>query len=204
METLDDLKIELESILNIYVNAKIFFQDAEYLHNPDTEKEKKTADRSFFIRRARIAAWRSAIIELCKLYQESRNENYNLIKLLNSLILDYESTEWKRKITKKTIEGFLKEINKPQIQTIRNNIKTMRDTEIAHTDRQKDSENKKIAIAFKEIRVLMELTEKIIQELKSNFFNTHQIFDMPESEKAGGILNIIGKYWELRHEGIIH
>jgi len=80
----------------------------------------------------------------------------------------------------------------------------MRDTEIAHTDRQKDSENKKIAIAFKEIRVLMELTEKIIQELKSNFFNTHQIFDMPESEKAGGILNIIGKYWELRHEGIIH
>jgi len=67
METLDDLKIELESILNIYVNAKIFFQDAEYLHNPDTEKEKKTADRSFFIRRARIAAWRSAIIELCKL-----------------------------------------------------------------------------------------------------------------------------------------
>lgn len=95
MRTLDDLKIELESILNIYINAKIFFQDTEYFYQPDTEKEKKTADRNFFIRRTRIAAWRSTILEFCKLYQESKNENYNLIKFLNSLILDYESRGWK-------------------------------------------------------------------------------------------------------------
>ncbi len=55
METTKELRSELKSILNIYINAKLFFQDAEYLYSPDTVEEKVVANNNSFIRRTRIS-----------------------------------------------------------------------------------------------------------------------------------------------------
>jgi len=199
-EQMDKFKEELDSILNIYVNAKLFFQDAEYLYNPDTEEEKKLANDNFFIRRTRIAAWRSTILELCKLFNESKNEHFNLLTFLNTFLLDYDKVDWKHNIPKDKIDSFVKKLNTHRIKSIRNNLKTLRDTGVAHTDKKNEKENEKIIVTFKELKELLNLTEIIIQELKHGYLDTHVDFLMPEGEKAGGVLKMIDKYWKIRQQ----
>lgn len=191
IKSVSELKIKLKSILDIYSNAKLFFQDTEYLFSPDTLEEKKIADNNFFIRRTRISAWRSTVLELCKLYHESNNENYNLIAFLEDLLSNYDNLEWKQKINRNKICEFIKEIKTPQIKSIRDDLKTLRDEEIAHTDEKNNLENKKAKVTFDEIGDILDLTERIIQESMNIYIEISQSFKIRGSEKAGGILNIL-------------
>lgn len=198
METVDDLRKELKTILNIYLNAKVFFLDTEYLYNPNTDEERDVINRNLFLRRTRISAWRSSVLELCKLFQENKNEHYNLIGFLEKLKINHSDSEWKKKMPLDKIINFLENINNPKLSSIRKKLKILRDEEIAHTDRN----SKQIVITFSDIKILLRLSEKIIIELKKYYLDTTLELELPESEKAGDILNIIYQYEKSRSEKI--
>jgi len=194
MKSIEELNNKLETILLLYINAKVFYLDAYYLYNAETVEEKKVAHFNEFIYRSRIAIWRSAILDLSKLFIKSKNEHFNLIDFLKSLISDYEDNEWKHKFPKPDLNKWLGKIEEPEILKIRENLKTNRDKRIAHNDKG----DEEIRMTFKELRPLLDIAEKLIHDLYSKFFDTEQEFEVKGSDKADNILRIIIEWNEYR------
>lgn len=191
MELTTELKERITVIKQIYFNAKAFFTDAEYLYYPDTENERKVANETSFIRRVRIACWRSVVLELCKLYIDKDNEHYNLLRLFRNLKTKYDHLSKQNNVSEDDIEKWTLMISRYKVVDTVQRLKALRDKQIAHTDRNTKSENNHVTVTFKEIKEIFSITESVLFEIISLYFDTHQIFELPDCEKAGNILNII-------------
>lgn len=182
------LETELENILLIHFDAKYYFEDVEYLSNPDTNEER-IASNNVFVRRIRKAFWRLGIIEIAKLFQKSKNQHYNLLNYLEELINNYENYTWIQNLPKKNLQDWQTKLNSKRIKNIRNNISIQRNKYFAHTNRNPSRKFENVLLEFIEITELLKLTELIIFEIKINCLSVHPDFEVTGMEKAGNILN---------------
>jgi len=188
MKTIEFFESELEDILNIHFNAKYYFKDIEYINKPDTVAEAVIANSTFYITRLVNAFWRLGIIEISKLFQKSKNQHYNLIDYLEELIANYEEYVWIHNLPKEKLCEWLDSISGKEIKIIRDKIKIQRDNYFAHTDKNPTVRLWNVKLAIKEINSLLEITEKIIFELKLNCLHVHSDLEVGGMGKAGHIL----------------
>jgi hypothetical protein len=198
LSTKDYFEKELENILQIHFDAKYYFKDVKYLNNPETSGEGLAATENFIIRRIRVAFWRLGIIEIAKLFQKSRNQHYNLLDYIESIIFGYENYYWIQNIKKEKLEEWLTKLDSERIKTIRYKISVQRNNYFVHTDKKLHRELCSVQLSIDDIDELLKLTETIIFELKVNCLSVHTDFEVTGMEKAGNILNAFATLKEKR------
>jgi hypothetical protein len=198
LKTKDYFEKELENILDIHFDAKYYLEDVKYLNNPGTDEECIAAVDNFIIKRIRIAFWRLCIIEIAKLFQKSKNQHFNLLDYIESLIIGYDNYSWIQGITKDKLEEWLKILNSPRIISIRDKISVQRDNYFAHTDKNPYKNLESVQLSFDEVYELLNLTESIVFELKINCLNIHIDFEITGMEHAGNILKAFAALKEKR------
>lgn len=168
METKKEvLKKSIWNIWKILTISKECFEYALYLYKPETEDEAEYLNKSRNFTFIRHILWRMTIIELSKLFSNSKNrDKYNLNDFINRLkrnqyfgdigILEEKIENW---------EKILQDNEK-----LINDILILRDKVYAHTDSGRDHEL--IAISFQEIEILINLSEEIIIEIYSVAFDS--------------------------------
>jgi hypothetical protein len=162
------LKESIWSIWEILTISKECFEYALYFHKPETEDESEYLNKSKDFKFIRHILWRMTIIELSKLFSNSKNrDKYNLNHFINNLkrnqyfgdigILEEKIQKWEKILqdNQKLIEDVL----------------ILRDKVYAHTDPKKD-DFKLIDISFQEIEILINLSEEIIVEIYSVAFDS--------------------------------
>jgi len=194
---------ELETILFIHFDAKYYFRDVEYLTKPETSEEK-VSSQNWTIGRIKKAFWRLGIIEMAKLFQDSRNQHFNLIDYLENLLENYTEYDWINNLPKFKIQNWLEKLNSINFLSIRERISIQRDNYFAHTDRNPKQELTDSQITFEEINSLLNLTEEIIFKLNEFCLNTHIDLEIDGMEKAGNLLEMISIYSKHRELEIIN
>lgn len=151
IRTKDYFEKELENILQIHFDAKYYFKDVKYLNNPETSGEGLAAVDNFIIRRICIAFWRLGIIEIAKLFLKSRNQHYNLLYYIESIIFGYENYSWIRNIKKEKLEEWQTKLNSERIKSIRDKISVQRNNYFAHTDKNPHRELSSVQLSFDDV-----------------------------------------------------
>lgn len=198
IKTKEFFESELERILNIHFDAKYYFKDVLYLHNPETAEERIATSDNFIIRRIRIAFWRIGIIEIAKLFQKSKNQHYNLIDYIGNLTENYSHYSWLSDLPQSKLDEWLISLNSTSIKSIRDRVCIQRDNYFAHTDKNPGVELSEAQISFEEINSLIELTESIMFDIKYYCFKTHSDFEVTGLEHAGDILLAFASLKEKR------
>ena len=198
-EILKELKTEIDSISIILTTSIQSLDYSFYLHSPKSKSESSYIEKSFFFKFTRHTYWRISIIELAKLVSKSRNQHFNIFKLLNNLKkigdygkLDFSQTkiqEWEKKL--KLNAHILKEI-----ENLRNKI-------YSHTDADK---NKYInsEITFEEIRKIQGIVKKIIIKISKDLLKAHLVVEsLMKVDENFKIIKILAENNENRKQKII-
>lgn len=162
-----ELKDNILRIWEILTISKECFGYAFYFHKPETEDESEYLHKSKDFIFIRHVLWRMTIIELSKLFSNSKNrDKYNLFHFINKLkrnqyfgdigILNEKILHW--------------EIILTDNQNLVDDILVLRDKVYAHTD-PKNKHLKLLDISFQEIEILIKLSEEIIIEIYSVAFD---------------------------------
>lgn len=163
----EDLNNEINNIWNIYINANECFLYSNYLNNAETQLEFDYINSSRdFIYIGQIM-WQTSIIELSKLFSDSKSDRFRILNLISKLkrngylgnmgITDEVLNQWETKIDE----------NKELI----NSILTLRNKVYAHTD-SKIKTYKNTNLSFDKIELLLNLVKEIIIKIYSAAFNT--------------------------------
>lgn len=202
IRTKDYFEKELENILQIHFDAKYYFKDVKYLNKPETTEEAIVIVDNFIIRRIRFSFWRLGIIEIAKLFLKSRNQHYNLLDYIESLIFGYETYPWIQRIKRDKLEEWLKNLNSERIKSIRDKISVQRDNYFAHTDKNPHRKLSSVQLSFSDVDELIKLTESIIFELKVNCLSVHTDFEITGMERVGDILKAFAALKEKRESDL--
>lgn len=164
----EKLKKNIRSIWEILTISKECFEYAFYFHKPETDDESEYLNKSRDFKFIRHILWRMTIIELSKLFRNSKNsDRHNLNHFINQLkrnqyfgdigVLEEKIQNWEKVLQDN--------------QKLITNILTLRDNVYAHTDPKK-VDFKLINISFQEIEILINLSEEIIKEIYSVAFDS--------------------------------
>lgn len=164
----EKLKKNIRSIWEILTISKECFEYAFYFHKPETDDESEYLNKSRDFKFIRHILWRMTIIELSKLFRNSKNsDRHNLNHFINQLkrnqyfgdigVLEEKIQNWEKVLQDN--------------QKLITNILTLRDNVYAHTDLKK-VDFKLINISFQEIEILINLSEEIIKEIYSVAFDS--------------------------------
>lgn len=167
-----EIREDLGKIFYSFSTARLYFEYAKYLHKPDTKEELLAICNNRFLNEACHVYLRVAIIELCKLYiepKEQSNQMFNIPKFLKKF---KQGNHWSKANIDQTLlikweENI--EFNKEFIRA----INKLRDELYAHTDRQKPDLNQFGNNFFDELSNLIELAEDIIQTINLNIDGYH-------------------------------
>ena len=110
---------KLENAYLILHRTLIAYQRAKFLNITDSPEERQAAQSNSFIRHSRYALWYLAVVEACKLFQDTRNQKYNLHKLLNILEANRGKAYLAGKITVMDVDRWRAHLNSPR------NLKTI-------------------------------------------------------------------------------
>jgi hypothetical protein len=114
--------------------------------------------------------WSILILELSKLYSNSNNDFYRIIKVINVLVNNYKGSSWKEKISKEVLMSTQNEFSSKEFEKNLDKLKKIRDKHVAH----KGYNPEKIQIHLNhEIKFFMELTAKIFDEILNPFLGTN-------------------------------
>ncbi|WP_431199636.1 hypothetical protein ACQ86K_01210 [Mucilaginibacter sp. P19] len=164
------LKEDIEIRWKILIITKEVLKFATYFEMPETRLE------SVYIRQHRHLSfiswslWRLAIIELCKLFGDSDNQKFNMLKLLRKVgpAGDYRSL----KFNQETLAAFNERAN--DLSLVIHEINRLRNNLFAHTDSD-PFDRTETFITVSECGLLAEFAEEIIRTLADTFLDTDYI-----------------------------
>lgn len=175
-----ELDKELTQVWLILVAAKESYNYCYYMHKPKSGSELKYINESKDFKYIRHLLWRVTIIELAKIFRESKDtDRFNIFHLINKLkptghfkslkfpsqkLIDYETS--------------LKEDN------LISQIINLRDKIYAHTDSNTDKLNTNL-ITFSALENLIQKTERIIKEIFEMALDASILFDSPVFDRNG-------------------
>lgn len=181
MIKLDEIKKESWRIVEIYLNAREYFNYCYYLHMPATKLEAEYLRIDRDLKFIRHSLWRLSIIELAKLFSDRKStDKFNLLHFLSKLkgdgvykefnINSLKIAEWESMIFTR--------------QKLVTDIVTLRDKIYAHTDPDKD-DFKSLEILFTEIEELFQIVENVLKEVYSIAFHATLDLRTPTFDRKG-------------------
>jgi hypothetical protein len=186
MKTLSELKKEIDRMLSISYSAELYFNDNMYLLNPDTKEEQVVAQNDLFIRRARYALGVMSILQINKLFG-GKNDHFSLRKLLNTLLNNHRSSEWKEKIAVDLIKEWQAKLEElPMVECIKK-INGLRNNYYAHSDRQPEA-LERLIVHTEEMKMLLKFCNEVLLKISVDVFNQYKYSVISDTQKASGIL----------------
>ena len=188
----EELKIKLENLLHVYIFAKEAYLYTEYFHNPSTQEELDLVTSSAHKRNLSTIMhlmFRTLIVEVSKLFSRSSNDKFQLEKFIDSLspsghfrtigVAQSHIDIWKKLLVD----------NKTTID----NVLLLRDKIYAHTDDPTINYNE-IDISFKQIKVLLDIADKILKSVYHDIFETGLMTDAVTFDRGRfSILRLLAK-----------
>jgi len=196
MTTSKDYKAEIESIINIWGKASLFYKDSLYLSNPKSDKESELIFSNRILNEIRYLLWVSTVLELCKLFDDNDKQCFNLHKFIRKIKQDKNKLIFKDKLTSEILQIWeTKLICKHTFDTIKK-LKDLRDKYYAHSDRRPELSPEELTPDIKSIEELLKIGQEIIYDFQGNVFEIDQDFETPIL--AGKILDDLTKLNEYR------
>ncbi|MET4139687.1 hypothetical protein [Pedobacter sp. UYP1] len=164
------LKTEIEIRWKILIIIKEVLKFAAYFEQPETQLEQ------YYIRQHRHlgfigwSLWRLAVIELCKLFGDSTNQKFNILKLLQKM--DKTGYYGVLKFNTETLVEFNQRVAE-LIPTIKE-VSRLRDKLYAHTDKD-PFEQTDTFINTDDCFVLVGFAEEVIRTLAGTYLDTDYI-----------------------------
>lgn len=187
-----ELDSELENITKVFLYAKDTYLYAEYFHNPTTKEELDFVMNSAHSRNMRFILhvfYRTAVIELAKLYSKSNNDKFRLHRFINLFKVPNKYSGLG--IEDNIIAGWEAEIDAHS--EIIESVRLLRNKIYAHTDLlNNDYDN--IDLSFKKIETLLILADNILKQIYLTVFNTGLDSRSPSFDRERfGILKLLAK-----------
>lgn len=191
-----DLKENISIVWDTLVKSKVNYDIVKYLNSPTTKEEFEIIKRSIFFTTTAYSLWKLCIIDLHKLFSNSRNDKISIKKLIENI----ETRDAKEhKITKETISKWNIEITKNE--TSINTIKYLRDKLYAHSDLNVDKDKE---LYFNEVLQLLKVAETILMDINRISFDTHLIcFPEPDYHNGKCEVNALINEQSMREQEII-
>lgn len=169
MNIKEELKDKLKKINQIYLLAQDAYFYTEYFYNPKTDGELELIENSIYkanLSMIRHLMFRTLIIEVSKLFSDSKNDKFRLQSLIMSLSKSghYRSLG----VSKEHIIKWNKLLYDNQM--IIYSIITLRNKLYAHTDDPFKDYNS-IGVSFHDIKILLDITSSIIKVLYSDIYD---------------------------------
>jgi len=178
MSQKEEIKNIIWEIWKISLNAKRFLKYSFYLHKPDTNEELEYLRKSRDFKFIAHALWRNSVIELSKLFYDSKKrDKFNIFHFIKKLEKDGHFRNFKISQTK--IDFWYKQIEENR-ETI-DLITGLRDKVYAHTD----GPIEKIGLdtpTFEQTEKLIDIIENVITEIYSSVFDSHAMLNSPNLE----------------------
>ncbi|MFW9989163.1 MAG: hypothetical protein ACFFC3_10940 [Candidatus Odinarchaeota archaeon] len=198
MYSKNDLEEDISQIWLIYTTSYEYYYCLKLI----SKYEKTDFTDSRFLVFIIYSSWYILIIELCKAFQyDNKSQHYNVYGLINKMLNNYKSLDFKSSITLNEIKSFYTDFNAEKITEIRDRLTTLRDKFYAHSDRQKLLQE--VNVKLTEIEALLNLLKKFIYEIKQKVFSAEVIFHTDIYVDIGEILKSIEERNQIHHNEII-
>lgn len=187
-----ELKARLKKIIQIYILAQDAYFYTEYFYNPKTNEELELINDSIYntnLSFIRHLMFRTLIVEISKLFSDSKNDKFRLQKLIDSLSNSghYRSLG----VSNAHIVNWNKLLYDNQM--IIHNIITLRNKLYAHTD-DPFKDYSSMGVSFHEIRTLLDVASSIIKTLYLDVYEISLDLNSPTFErKRFALLELIVK-----------
>lgn len=155
------IKDDAWGIIEIFLSARENFEIAKKLYKPNNEFENAYLNSSDHLKFIRQSLWRHCLIDVAKLINEGKSDDYKLSKLINKLKKDgiYRHHQIdKSKI--KAWENML--LVKHQAIT---NISLLRDSSLVHLDKDRKDKLKGITVSFEDVEYILNMAKDIVTHI---------------------------------------
>jgi len=176
---------------NTLLNLTLLTSDLTYLSNCSGNREFKVLESYRFFIRIWHSLYLYTILELYKLTDD--NEQYSLIKLLNTLKNRYKSIQWKNPMSIKEIEHLHSELQNAGNSAIATKLKTLRDESIAHMDKSISD----ISLEIKEILTLFEVCCDTFNRIQYCLMDSTVLFEFSGFDKGHLLITHLANYKEI-------
>lgn len=193
---LSELRHELDEITRIFLSAKYYEQDFNYLGALKTKYPNVYKTYYFFFERIFHAITVAMILELNKLFDN--REKYSFIKLKYKLTNNYKNSEIKEYLTKSEIDSIFSSLDNEDIENIMQKVKSTRDKYYAHFDRNRTSFNS-IKMNSTVTTKLISIAENILQSLELKIFKKTVNYNLTKGELGYKIFDRLDD-WEKYRE----
>tara|TARA_R110002020_G_scaffold179235_2_gene372378 strand:+ start:1395 stop:2015 length:621 start_codon:yes stop_codon:yes gene_type:complete len=191
----EDVKDIIWEIWEISINAKRFLKYSFYLHKPDTKEELEYLRTSRDFQFIAQALWQNAVIELSKLFSNSKNrDKFNIFHFIKKLEKNGHFSGFE--ISQNKINNWYTNIEESR-ETI-NLIIKLRDKVYAHTDGYLEKKGLDTP-TFEQTLKLIDIVESVIEEIHSSIFDTQAMMNSRHLEfNPSKILKILAREREIR------
>lgn len=168
-----ELKTEAWAIADILFPAQESLKIVAYLRKDEGDDDRNYVKRAIYFQYETSNHWRTIVIQLCKLFSESKGEHYRLRKFIVSLKPGgyFEDAGISADKIAKWEEALALE------RDIIDNLLLQRNKKYAHSDRDGKEVVNEVSIA--KARELIGLVQNIVREIYSTVFESSFLIDQP-------------------------
>ncbi len=176
---------------NTLLNLSLLTSDLSYLSNCEGNREFKILESYRFFIRIWHGLYLYTILELFKL--TDKDEQYSLIKLLNTLRNRYKSITWNNPMLIDDIERIQSELQNIGNLSISTKLKTIRDESIAHMDKVRSD----ISLQLIEIIKLYDVCCDSFNEIQYCLKGSTNTFEFSGIDKGHSLITHLANYKEI-------
>jgi hypothetical protein len=202
MLKLTDVERWFRDLENIIFDINVSIENIKRITHPVDEFEKQILKHGFFSHFYRQSRF-TIIVQLCKLFDENKNQKRNLFKLFNRLSLDEYDEKLKEKINSNSNSNRLFG-NRNDIQTeiillraeieikkeVIKKVISLRDKFYAHSDPNSVLPR----VGNPELEALVKLSVKIYNKIRGNLFDITFLFDHNADWKVDYPIKMLALY----------
>lgn len=159
-----DVKSRLAITADLIQSARYSLMDSYHMIHTPTSELFVLVNRDKFLSRTRVQLWRISVIELCKVFSRSRNEDFRISKLLRDVVTRYDDINWKNHI-KSDVDAFSEILDSSSISSIVDDLIELRNQHYAHSDKSPNKHHHEIKLYYEQMLTLILLAEQIVDKL---------------------------------------
>ena len=198
MKSTQDIENDLNRISEILQYSKKLTFDSYSMLVAKTNAKHNVIWGDKFLKRTRDSLWLLAMIELAKLFGQSKqNDHFSIPIFISELRKFHLTSKWKHLITSAELKQCSIQFKNAEIRTRIDKLKELRNQHLAHTDKNPDNNIYNVKFYFEDSMYLIEQAEEIITYLSSKLLPSPIEFQEYKGEDVDSFLDKHITYAEL-------
>lgn len=171
-----------------------YYSITKYFYNPTTQEEKELTRKDPFFYLTANSSWALVILDLCKIFQKSKNQRYNLFTIFENIQTLPENKFLLDEIGETEMVNYILEIE--NINPTIKKLKILRDKHYAHVDDINLDLNTLENPAFIDIEKALKVLEDTVIKIAKKIFDSDYLFELDRVD-AASIINDVLKQRKL-------